>query len=90
MAKEIYNERIRKVQNEHVVKIPLEILEYLHAHQGDELAFQIDEKQVVIRPARKLDLTGLKNVEEDFTEGMRHVLERYDQTFRTLADKRGE
>lgn len=90
MSKEIYNERIRKIQNDHMVKIPLEILEYLHAHQGDELAFLIDDKQVVIRPSRKLDLTGLKNVEEDFTEGMRHVFERYDQTFRTLADKRGE
>lgn len=89
MGKEEYTERIRKVQDEHMIKIPSEILEYLHAHQGDELAFQIDKKQVVIRPARKLDLTDLKYVEEDFTEGMRHVLERYDQTFRTLADRRG-
>lgn len=90
MQKEEYSTRIRKQQDEHIIKIPKEILAFLHAHQGDEIAFQIVDNQVVIRPSRQLDLTGLKLVEDDFIDGMRHVLERYDQTFRTLADRRGE
>ncbi|GEL08265.1 AbrB/MazE/SpoVT family DNA-binding domain-containing protein [Salisediminibacterium halotolerans] len=89
MATEEYSQRITRTKEKLSVTIPPEIAEYLAVNQGDEVSFRIENKQVVIRPERSLDLSGMDDADEDFIDGMRHVLDQYDQTFRTLADRRG-
>lgn len=89
MATEEYSQRITRSNEKLSVTLAPEIAEYLAVQQGDEVSFRIEDKQVVIRPARSLDLSGMEDADDDFIEGMRHVLDQYDQTFRTLADRRG-
>ncbi len=85
---EAYSRKVTKGDGRLLLEVPEEIAEFLTVEQGDAVSFQIVDNQVVVRPERKLDTSELKGLDEDFAEGVRVVLDKYDQTFRTLADRR--
>ncbi|WP_339172616.1 AbrB/MazE/SpoVT family DNA-binding domain-containing protein [Anoxybacillus sp. FSL W8-1294] len=77
--------KVLKVGNSLGVTFPMEFLNKLGIHQGDEIQMELEEDKIVIRKSKKVDL--LKGISQDFFEVLNETLEEYDETIKGLIDR---
>ncbi|MGG3955496.1 AbrB/MazE/SpoVT family DNA-binding domain-containing protein [Bhargavaea massiliensis] len=77
--------KVLKVGNSLGVTFPMEFLNKLGIHQGDEIQMELEEDKIVIRKSKKVDLP--KGISQDFFEVLNETLEEYDETIKGLIDR---
>ncbi len=77
--------KVLKVGNSLGVTFPMEFLNKLGIHQGDEIQMELEEDKIVIKKSKKVDLP--KGISQDFFEALNETLEEYDETIKGLIDR---
>lgn len=77
--------KVLKVGNSLGVTFPMEFLNKLGIHQGDEIQMELEEDKIVIKKSKKVDLP--KGISRDFFEVLNETLEEYDETIKGLIDR---
>lgn len=77
--------KVLKVGNSLGVTFPMEFLNKLGIHQGDEIQMELEEDKIVIKKSKKVDLP--KGISQDFFEVLNETLEEYDGTIKGLIDR---
>lgn len=77
--------KVLKVGNSLGVTFPMEFLNKLGIHQGDEIQMELEEDKIVIKKSKKVDLP--KGISQDFFEVLNETLEEYDETIKGLIDR---
>ncbi|SFA54253.1 putative addiction module antidote [Anoxybacillus pushchinoensis] len=77
--------KVLKVGNSLGVTFPMEFLNKLGIHQGDEIHMELEGDKIVIKKSKKVDLP--KGISQDFFEVLNETLEEYDETIKGLIDR---
>lgn len=77
--------KVLKVGNSLGVTFPMEFLNKLGIHQGDEIQMELEEDKIVIKKSKTVDLP--KGISQDFFEVLNETLEEYDETIKGLIDR---
>jgi antitoxin MazE len=77
--------KVLKIGNSLGVTFPVEFLNRLGIHQGDEIQMELEGDQIVIKKSKKVDLP--KGISEDFFEILNETLEEYDKTIKGLVER---
>ncbi|WP_181520413.1 AbrB/MazE/SpoVT family DNA-binding domain-containing protein [Anoxybacillus ayderensis] len=77
--------KVLKIGNSLGVTFPVEFLQKLDIHQGDEVQMEFKDNQIVIKKSNKVNLP--KGISKDFFDVLNETLEEYDETIKGLVDR---
>ncbi|AKS38164.1 AbrB family transcriptional regulator [Anoxybacillus gonensis] len=77
--------KVLKIGNSLGVTFPMEFLQKLDIHQGDEIQMEFKDNQIVIKKSNKVNLP--KGISKDFFDVLNETLEEYDETIKGLVDR---
>lgn len=80
--------KITRIGNSLGVTLPQDVLNHLKVKQGDEIKFKLeDDGRVSVQKFTPLNVDVLKDIDQDFLDGLQDLFENYDDTLRNLADR---
>lgn len=74
--------KVRKIGSSNVVTLPKEILKQLNIHEGDKLAFNIENGKVSIEAVKTLEPK-----ESDILSIAEEISNQYDKAFKELVNR---
>lgn len=74
--------KVRKIGSSNVVTLPKEILNQLNIHEGDKLAFNIENGKVSIEAVKTLEPK-----ESDILSIAEEISNQYDKAFKELVNR---
>ncbi|KHF26752.1 SpoVT / AbrB like domain protein [Anoxybacillus sp. BCO1] len=74
--------KVLKIGNSLGVTFPVEFLQKLDIHQGDEVQMEFKDNQIVIKKSNKVNLP--EGISKDFFDVLNETLEEYDETIKGL------
>jgi len=77
--------KVLKIGNSLGVTFPMEFLQKLDIHQGDEIQMELENNQIVIKKSNKVNLPN--GISQDFFDVLNETLEEYDETIKRLVDR---
>jgi len=77
--------KVLKIGNSLGVTFPMEFLQKLDIHQGDEIQMELENNQIVIKKSNKVNLP--KGISKDFFDVLNETIEEYDETIKGLIDR---
>lgn len=77
--------KVLKIGNSLGVTFPMEFLQKLDIHQGDEIQMELENNQIVIKKSNKVNLPN--GISQDFFDVLNETLEAYDETIKGLVDR---
>lgn len=77
--------KVLKIGNSLGVTFPMEFLQKLDIHQGDEIQMELENNQIVIKKSNKVNLPN--GISQDFFDVLNETLEAYDETIKRLVDR---
>ncbi|EPZ37930.1 MULTISPECIES: AbrB/MazE/SpoVT family DNA-binding domain-containing protein [Anoxybacillus] len=77
--------KVLKIGNSLGVTFPVEFLQKLDIHQGDEVQMEFKDNQIVIKKSNKVNLP--EGISKDFFDVLNETLEEYDETIKGLVDR---
>ncbi|ANB60455.1 putative addiction module antidote [Anoxybacillus voinovskiensis] len=77
--------KVLKIGNSLGVTFPIEFLQKLDIHQGDEIQMELENNQIVIKKSNKVNLP--KGISKDFFDVLNETIEEYDETIKGLIDR---
>ncbi|CAG9622791.1 AbrB/MazE/SpoVT family DNA-binding domain-containing protein [Sutcliffiella rhizosphaerae] len=90
MAVKALERKVTKVGNSLGITLPQEALEHAKAKQGDELKFTLnDDGSITLKKYQPLQLDVLEDmdIDQEFLEGMKDLVDNYDNTLRNLVNR---
>lgn len=88
MAIKEIERKITKIGNSLGVTLPKEVLEHIKISQGDNVTFKLEgDGQVTIKKEEKIDMSGIKEIDQDFVDGLNNLFDNYDDALKNLADR---
>lgn len=78
---------ITKIGKDYGVTLPPEVLKHMNVKQGERVVFELKKDgKVVLEKRPAVTGNGYEVINEDFSEGTKELLDRYDNTLRNLSD----
>lgn len=88
MAVKKVERKITRIGKSLGVTLPQDILHHLKVKQGDQLKFKLeDDGRVSVQKFAPLNVDVLKDIDQDFLDGLQDLFENYDDTLKNLADR---
>ncbi len=87
MAVKQVERKVTRIGNSLGVTLPQEVLDHLKLKQGDEVKFNLENGYVSFKKHKMLNVDVLEDIDQDFLDGMKDLIENYDNTLRNLADR---
>ncbi|SUM53506.1 phage protein [Staphylococcus epidermidis] len=74
--------KVRKIGTSNVVTLPKEILDQLNIHEGEKLAFNVENGKVSIEAVKKIEPK-----EADILNMAEEISNQYDKAFKDLVNR---
>lgn len=80
--------KIIKIGNSSGLTFPPEVLKHLNVKQGEVVVCTLEKDgKVILKKSPSITVEDFEEIDDDFSEGMKDLFNRYNHTLRNLADR---